>query len=153
MNKIRIGDLFEISTPKGKAYFQYVFELNGIGSLIRVFDGLFDTVPEKLYEIVNNEEKFFVYFPLKYALKYNVVRKVLSSNVPGSVQIPKKMRTPNVDKNGKILFWHIVDVETLQREVVYNLNDLQKNFSPWGVWNDTILIERLSSGWTLENWG
>jgi hypothetical protein len=46
-----------------------------------------------------------------------------------------------------------VDVETLQKEVVYNLNDLQKNYSPWGVWNDTILIERLTSGWTLENWG
>jgi hypothetical protein len=58
MKKIKIGDLFEISTPKGKAYFQYVFELNGIGSLIRIFDGLFDTVPAELYEIVNNEENF-----------------------------------------------------------------------------------------------
>ena len=28
----------------------------------------------------------------------------------------------------------------------------QKELSPWGIWNDTLLIERMMEGWTPEKW-
>jgi hypothetical protein len=41
MARIKIGDVFEISTPKGKAYLQYVHKNETIGELLRILEGLF----------------------------------------------------------------------------------------------------------------
>lgn len=42
MKKIKIGDVFKIYTPKGMAYFQYVFQNQYDGELIRTLPGLYD---------------------------------------------------------------------------------------------------------------
>jgi hypothetical protein len=53
---------------------------------------------------------------------------------------------------GEILGWHIVNAETLYHELVKELTDEQKLLSPWGCWNDTLLIEMLDEGFSLQNW-
>lgn len=151
MNKIKIGDVFEIETPKGKSYFQIVFDKPKEGSLIRVLNGLYKEEPN-IKELVNIKEKFLIYFPLKYALKKGIVKKTNNFSVPQYFKLPKKMRTPVVDKEGNLKYWHIVDLTTLEREKVDKLSDMQKTLSPYGIWNDTLLIERLVTDWSLDNW-
>jgi len=50
------------------------------------------------------------------------------------------------------LGWHIIDTETWQRQLVKTLTPEQKQLSPWGIWNDTLLIENLVDDWELEKW-
>jgi len=47
--------------------------------------------------------------------------------------------------------WHIVDNETLWRRKTDKLSDEERKLSPWDSWNDTLLSERIASGWTLEH--
>ena len=65
MQKIQIGDLFEISTPKGYAYFQYVYQKDADSvEMIKVLPGLFAVRPNfsELDILVSGKELFFIFF-------------------------------------------------------------------------------------------
>lgn len=153
MVRLKVGDVFEIHTPRGKAYIQYVSNDEVIGELIRVLPGVYDNLPDNIKEIASGKEEFFIHFPLKAALKQKILKRVSNFDLPKNFKIPTKFRTEVTDNEGNIIGWHIVDYDTLKRETVSKLSEEQTKLSPWGTWNDTLLIERISQGWTLKEWG
>lgn len=150
MVKIKIGDIFEINTPKGKAYLHYVYKDKTIGDLIRVLPGLFLERPTNFEMLVGLKECYMIYFPLTFAYKQKIVDLVGNVSINNFTK-PKFMRTEHII-NGQFLGWHIIDTDTWQRQLVTVLTSEQKKLSPWGIWNDTLLIERLEQGWSLDNW-
>ena len=152
MKRTKIGDVFEIDTPKGKGYFQYVYSDKKMGELIRILPGLYSHTPEEMSSITAEKEMYFVHFPLNAAYKQGIVRLVGNFALPEELEIPRKMRDDFVDRNGNRICWHIVDYETWKRESVKELTDEQKRLSQWGIWNDTLLIQRMAEGWTPQQW-
>lgn len=150
MTKIKIGDIFEINTPKGKAYLHYIYKDSVTGELIRVLPGLYSERPVNFNELAALKERYIVSFPLTAANKQKIVEQVGSYTV-NNFNKPKKMRIEH-NIRGEFLGWHIVDTDTWQRQLVKELNSEQKKLSPWGIWNDTLLIENLVNNWSLENW-
>lgn len=150
--RIKVGDVFEVDTPRGKAYIQYVSHNEMIGELIRVLPGVYDKIPDNIKEIVTGKEEYFVHFPVKAAKKQKIVELISNFDLPKGLEIPKKFRTEIMNNDGNLVGWHIVDYETWQRETISELTEEQKKLSPWGTWNDALLIERISQEWTLENW-
>ena len=150
MARITIGDIFEIKTSKGRAYLHYVFKDETNGDLVRVLSGLHSNRPENVEQLASTDECFFVFFPLSAANKRKIVEKI--GHYEGVIyKKPEYMRIEHSVK-GEFLGWHIVNTDTWHRELVKVLDDSQKKLSPWGIWNDTLLIERLEEGWTLDNW-
>ncbi len=150
MARSKLGNVFEIDTKKGGALLQYIHFSEDIGEMTRVF---FYTKPQNSNDLSNLsslKEDFFLFFPLSAAFRKGIVRKVGHAPVPASGK-PKYMRTKHAVR-GEFLGWHIVDVDTWKRRLVKDLSDEEKQLSPWGIWNDTLLIERLEAGWTLDNW-
>lgn len=152
MKRLAIGDLFEINTQRGKVYFQYVFEKKNIGSLIRILQGIYLKQPEDFNKIIEQKERFIINFPLKAAYKQEIVKRIGNYNIPNHFLVPKYMRSKRVDKDGNQISWEIVNYKTWNRETVYILTAGQKELSPWGIWNVTMLVEKINQGWTLEKW-
>lgn len=150
MRRIKVGDIFEISTPKGKAYLHYIYKDKMTGDLIRVLPGLYSDRPDSLDKLAGSKESFMVSFPLSAAYKQKIVAHV-SYYAADSFEKPKYMRTEHIVR-GEFLGWHIIDTETWQRQLVKTLTPEQKKLSPWGIWNDTLLIENLVDDWSLEKW-
>ena len=150
MSKIKIGDIFEINTSKGKAYLHYIFKDEVIGELIRVLPGLYSERPASLDNLAKSKEKFMIFFPLSAANKRKIVENV-GYYPADNFERPKYMRYDH-NVRGTFLGWHIVDTNTWHRQLVKSLTPEQKQLSPWDVWNDTLLIERLVSNWSLESW-
>jgi hypothetical protein len=92
-----------------------------------------------------------MYFPLSAAKKRKIVEPVGHYTID-SFEKPRYMRTEHIIGSK---FWgrDIVNTETWQRQLVKKLTPKQKQLSPWGIWNDTLLIERLNEDWNLEKWG
>lgn len=152
MTNLKLGDLFTINTSKGKALLQFVHNNKDIGELIRVLPGLYpDSLPE-LEKFIQKPELFLVHFPLKAAKKKNIIEHIGNYKIPNHFSIPRFMRETKKDKNGNFISWQIIDYTTWKREPVTKLSDEQKQLSPWGIWNDTLLIDRLTQDWTLDNW-
>ena len=150
MTRIKIGDVFEIGTAKGQAYLHYVYDGKSDGDLIRVLPGLYIERPEEKDTIIKQQELFLIFFPLKYAFKRKLVELV--SHFPvNKFEKPKYMRSRHII-GGNFLGWHIINTDSCKRQLVTELSEKQKTLSPWGIWNDTLLKERLENNWNLENW-
>lgn len=150
MAKIKVGDIFELNTPKGKAYLHYIHNDKVTGELIRVLKGLYNKIPDDFEKLVNTEERYMISFPVSAATKKNILRHVGFCSAQ-NFNKPKYMRTQH-NIRGEFLGWHIVDTGTWQRQLVKTLSDEEKKLSPWGAWNDTLLIEKLVQDWSLDQW-
>lgn len=153
LKSVKIGDVFEIVTKRGMAYFQCVKEAKSTEcEVIRILPGVFSTDQTKnLDKLVKQRELFFIQFPLKYAVKKNCVKLIGNYPVPDEVTLPKCYRDKHIVR-GEFINWHIVDAETLNIRAVKELSEEEKRLSPAGIWNDTLLAERIAEGWKPEDW-
>lgn len=150
MGRIKVGDIFEINTPKGKAYLHYIYKDKETGDLIRVLTGLYSERPASFDKLAGSKENYMVFFPLSAAAKQKIVEQV--GHYPAdNFAKPRYMRTEHIVR-GEFLGWHIIDTETWERQLIKTLTPEQKKLSPWGIWNDTLLIENLVDDWSLEKW-
>jgi hypothetical protein len=147
---MKIGDIFEFETPKGKAYLHFIYKDKVTGYLVRVLSGLYSERPTDLEELVTFKERYMVFFPLSAANKQKIIQKIGHYPVD-KFEKPKYMRVEHIVR-GEFLGWHIVDTDTWERQLVKELLPEQKLLSPWGIWNDTLLIENLVDDWSLEKW-
>jgi hypothetical protein len=150
MRKIQLGDIFEINTPNGNAYLHYIYDEAGI-QLIRVLHGLYSERPANLALVAESRERYMIFFPLAAASKRKIVEPV-GYYPTNNFTKPKYMRTQH-NIRGEFLGWHIVNTNTLYRELVKELTPEHKKLSDWTMWNDTLLIENLVNDWSLEKWG
>ena len=151
MSKIKLGDIFEIETKKGKAYFQCVHSHKVRGELIKVFNCLYEEQPPKIESVLLIKDFYYIGFPLIFAYKKNIVKKVGNIPLSNDFIYPKYMRDKHIVR-GEFIGWHIIDTETLHNQLVKELTEEQKQLSPFGIVNDTYLKERLEEGWTLSKW-
>jgi hypothetical protein len=150
MAQPRIGDIVEIGTEQGFAYAQYTHKHAQYGALLRVFR---DTHPERLHEfrtLVDMEPAFSCFFPLSAAVNRGIVSIVDHVDVPAHLRAFPTFRAGVVDPaTGKAAVWWLWDGTTERR--VGALTDDLRRLPIREVWNYTLLVERIVSGWTPEN--
>ena len=153
----RVGDVIEIETPKGLAYAQYTYnykESPVYGPLIRVLPGLFASRPPDFSGLVLERERFFVFFPLGSACKRGIVKIVAHEEVPeGSRDIPLLRSSMRYrDQSGRMIEgdWWLWNGKEEWR--IGQLPDELRGLSLKELWNDTLLIERIASGWKPADW-
>lgn len=151
--RIKYGDVFEIATSKGFGYFQCVKETPKTEcEVIRILPGTYENVEEaNLANLVNEKELYFIQFTLKYAVKKKCIKLIGNFKVPEQVVVPKYYRDRHIVR-GEFINWHITDSETLKIRSVKDLSEEEKKLSQSGIWNDTLLSERMAAGWTLDKW-
>jgi hypothetical protein len=148
MRGVRVGDVFEIDTPRGLAYFQYTFKHPDFGQLIRVLDGVFTARPKDIADLVRKAERFFVFFPLSAAAHRKIVRWVATFELPSRLHGMPSMRRPGGrTPSGKVLNWRIFNPMDESERLVASLSEEERNLSLIAIWNDTLLCERICSGW------
>jgi hypothetical protein len=149
MARLKIGDIVEIMTGKGLVYAQYTHKHNQYGALLRVFRKFCGVRPSDFTELARNRPTFMCFFPLGAAVNRGIVSIVDNVAVPLEAQsfptFRAGMANPPTDK---VKVWWLWDGEKEWR--VGELTDEQRSLSIRGVWNDTLLIERIESGWTPE---
>jgi hypothetical protein len=149
MKKLHVGDLVEIQTPAGKAYAQLINSHKQFGSLLRVLRGLHDERPLDLKGLAMGSTQFIVFFPLRAAINAGVVAVVGNERVPSEYVAFPLFRAGVADpKSGKVATWWLWDGEKEWK--VGELDEQQKRLPIRGVWNDTLLVDRIISGWTAE---
>ena len=151
MARVKLGDIFELETKKGKAYFQCVHIDKLEGELIKVLNKTYTERPEEITSVLKVDDQYFVGFPLKFALKQKLVECVGNQPLEKGFEKPRYMRSKHmIGKEFK--GWYIIDTITEKREFVEQLTEEQRKLSPFGLVNDTYLKERIEEGWNLQNW-
>ncbi len=143
-----IGDIIEVEENGKRAYLQYVKEAKNETLLerMRIFYDVYDTRPENIESVIK-DDFFFLDFPYRYGIKEEGVTLVGNVSLPKDFVFPEFFRTENMFGGG----WRIMKAGG-GSEVVKELTEEQKKFSPYGNWNIPEIFENLTNGWRLENW-
>lgn len=148
--KIKLGDVIEISTIKGNAYAQYVFNDNEYGQLIRILPGIYKTYPSDIKKIVEMKELYFVFYPLSISVRQNRVKIISNEKIPSYLEKKPILRRPgNRESNGKVLNWWIIDND--REYSVKNLNDKQVKYSLAVIVSFDLLEDKILTGWMPED--
>lgn len=154
VNRLRpmIGDVIEIPTPNGLAYAHFTHKHDvppKWGALLRVLPGLFSERPSDFAELVERPPAFVTFFPLGAACNRRIVQVVANEPVPASQGFPT-FRNSHRDRSGKRTGpWFLWDGSREWR--VEHLSEQElRAYPPLGVWNDTLLVERIVAGWSHE---
>jgi hypothetical protein len=146
----RVGDIVEIRTKRGLAYALYTHEHKSFGSLLRVFGCAFSSRPAEFKTLFEEAPQFATFFPLAVAVKKGIV------SVVGRVRIPAKLKAFPTFRDGvadpntkKVSNWWLWDGE--REWSIGMLTEEQKKYPIREIVNDTLLKERIESGWTSED--
>lgn len=145
--RISVGDIVALPTSKGVAYALYTHKHLQFGALLRVFDELFDEPLVDFTELSSVDIAITTFFPLQAAVKKGIIEIV------GKMKIPRKLSEFPVfrveglpgysyDKNTPWWLWD-GENEWCVGELTAEIRQLPIR----GIWNDTMLIERIESGW------
>lgn len=147
--KIKIGDLAEISTARGKAYALFTHKETQWGALLRVYSGVHPDRPDDLSSLLSSPVQFVVFFPLQAAVNRGLVDIVGNFEVPKELEKAPRFRSAGaVDRDGRVLDWYVEGAFGKQR--VTKLTDKQKKLPIRQVVNDTALIEMIEGGWAAD---
>ncbi|MDD2533285.1 MAG: hypothetical protein PHC86_01125 [Eubacteriales bacterium] len=152
MKKIKVGDIFGISTNRGHAVFQYVANTKDNCDLIRILPGFFQSLSFDFQEIVRNQEMYFIHFPLQAALNKKLVTYIGYYELPQGFVVPKHFRVQTINPRNGESTWYIREENKNGMQYIDVLSDEIIALSDWCVWNDTLLRERIEENWSLQNW-
>lgn len=149
MTKLKAGDIIEIATPSGWAYAQFIQKHKQYGALIKVFAGVHEDRLIACDSLVGRGEAFVCFFPLSAAVDRGIVQMVGNIAVSEESRNFPLLRDGIADPNtGKVTDWWLWDGENEWK--VGALTADQRKLPIRGVWNDTLLVERIQSGWRPE---
>jgi len=154
--KPTIGDVVEISTPRGLAYVQYTHSDRDMGELVRVIPGLYASRPLNLAELVRGSELYFVFYTLMYAVRAGQAKIVLNEPVPEHARAePLRRHASGRAPDGKITGWRIVPALhpltvdfLLKTPVLRSLTDDQLRLSIHHLWPHPVLVKELAREWS-----
>lgn len=147
--KIKIGDIIEIPTARGFCYAQYSHKHADYGSLIRVIPGFLKSRPSDFSELVQQPELFVTFLPLQAVMNRGIFEVVGNVAVPDCAMAFPLFRTGFIDPvNRKVKVWWLWD--GVKEWKVGDITPEQRKLPLRGIWNDTLLIERIEAGWSPE---
>lgn len=146
---LKIGDVVEVKTSRGFSYLHYTHKHRQYGALLRAFAGFHDTRPSALPELMARPAAFQCFFPLRAALDQGIV------SVVGNVELSASEKNFPTFRAGvmnpatrKVDVWWLWNGQ--EEWKVGDLTAEQRRLSIRGVWNDTLLRDRLESEWWPE---
>lgn len=145
----RIGDVIEISTPRGFAYAHFTHNLvepPHWGALIRVLPGLFATRPADFSDLVLQRPVFSTFFPLGAACNRRIVCIVANELIAAHSQAFPIFKSRNHGRNGSVGPWWLWDGEKTWRPETLSTAQL-RDYPLKEIVNDTMLVSRIVSGW------
>lgn len=91
MKRTKVGDLYTVKVPNGYKVFQWAYSIPKKGDFIRVFENLYDSIPDNLFEIVNGPHDYIIAFDIKRAYRIGLVQALGNYPIPNQYPFPDYM--------------------------------------------------------------
>lgn len=89
MRRAKLGDVYTIRVPNGYKIFQWAYQVPQWGKYIRVFDNLYDAVPENVAEIILGEHSYIIGFDASKAYRIGLAQFIGNMPVPDLYPFPR----------------------------------------------------------------
>lgn len=152
MRRSKIGDVYFIRLPNGIKIFQRAYDIPRIGRFIRVFGGLFNTIPDNIERIISGPHSYIINFHSSRAYRIGLIELIGNYPVPDEYPFPCYMFDFWQNASGiRQIRVRNVDFSYFKAYDVGRLEDLPEKFR-----NLTLLSMTVSPDWLLylfdTNW-
>lgn len=89
MRRSKLGDVYSVKLPNGYKLFQRAYDIPRKGRFVRVFDGLYERIPENIGEIVAGPHSYIIGFYASRAYRIGLVQFVENYPVPEEYPFPE----------------------------------------------------------------
>ena len=89
MRRVKIGDVFSVKVPNGYKLFQWAYRIPKKGDFVRVFKGLYKSVPANIQEIVESEHSYVMSLEVSRYYKTGLSEFIDNFDVPAKYPFPK----------------------------------------------------------------
>lgn len=143
------GGIYKIEGEGGSIVVCFVTNRKTKGYLIRAVPNLL-WVPGREYDVscFEVDSAFCVYFPLGAAVRRKIATRIGFIQAEWLGKIPP-LRRPICPFNGRMK-WRLVDGD--QESTVETLSDADRRRGLDELWNDTLLIEMVVTGWNAHDY-
>lgn len=102
MARARLGDVYSVKVPNGYKIIQWAYHIEKYGRFIRVFEGLYDAIPENIAEIVAGDHSYITDLFVGRAYRIGLLERLGKYPVPEEYPVPEYRLEFNRDQYGKI---------------------------------------------------
>jgi len=147
VTKAQVGDIVEFETPKGFAYAQFSNVHERFGELLRVLPGIYQTRREEFADLAQQNERFYVFYPLKAMIKEGLVKVVAHSDVPVQAKPFPLFKAAGWrdPQSGRVQDWWLWDGHREWR--VGSLTEDLAALPIRAITGHDLLVRRIADGW------
>lgn len=91
MRRSKLGDVYATKLPNGYKIFQRAYDIPRRGDFVRVFDGLYESIPANVEEIVRGPHSYIVYFFSSRAYRVGLAQFIGNYPIPKEYPFPEYM--------------------------------------------------------------
>ena len=89
MRRAVIGDVYCIKVPNGYKIFQWAYKIPRSGNYIRVFEGLYDSIPSNIEQIAAGPHSYMIWFNAGRAYRCGLATFLGNYPVPPEYPFPQ----------------------------------------------------------------
>ncbi len=91
MRRAKLGDVYWVKVPNGYKIYQWAYSIPKKGDYIRVFEGLYATIPVEIEEIVQGPHSYIIPCFTKKMYQIGISQLIGNYKVPEEYPFPKNM--------------------------------------------------------------
>ncbi len=149
MKRARVGDVYYAEVPNGYKIIQWAYSIPRRGDYIRVFDGLYSSIPGNIEEIVHSPHSYIISFYASRAYRIGLFHLLGNYDVPEEYPFPKyQIRFRMDSQNQHVEGIHVMNSDgsrnTWEWHYVGRIEDLPKEYR-----GTTLLNSCVTPNWLL----
>lgn len=110
MRRAMLGDVYVMKLPNGYKIFQWAYLIPRKGEFIRVFDGLYDAIPEDIERIVGGAHSYIIAFYASRAYRIGLASFIANLPVPEKYPFPHYSIEFFLDSGNRLYFVSVRDL-------------------------------------------
>ena len=148
MKRPKVGDVYVVKVPNGYKLYQWAYSIPRDGDYIRVFKGLYETIPENVGAIVEGPHSYIIPFYSNRAHRIGLAQRIDNYPVPEKYPFPSYMIDFCMDMKGQIYQINLDPVHRFMGEskrfAVSHMEELPQEFR-----GETLLNSCVTPNWLL----
>ena len=147
MKRPKLGDVYYVKVPNGYKLFQWAYSIPRKGDYIRVFDGLYENIPEDIADIVAGPHSYILPFNLKRLYRLGMSQLLANYAVPEEYPFPQYMISFWINpKTRKVFGIELMStVEGVREWKDFEVQSMKE--LPLEYQNETLLNKRVGPAW------
>ena len=152
MRRAKLGDVYAMRMRNGYKLYQWAYKVPRWGSYIRVFPGLYDEIPQNIFQIVQAEHSYIIGFDASWAYRVGLAQFIENIPIPDEYPLPQyRLHFRKHQLDDDLVVWVRPSPSNLHENIneIYSFNVAGMEELPGKYQNIKLIDSELTAPWLM----